>query len=190
MFRFADAADCISIGLKIVQRADHLGTLSRRTGHHHLSDFDGEDNLVRSDIRQEHGIDRDETAVTQVTAGQEPDGTRRQSTPVEQTAISCPTETAGEHSTHIRVCIVLISALLGMFTLSLTLALWYSISYNDYSSGFTIGSYIVGAAMMVLGGAGWAHRPACKCWESKTERRVRLESAGIELRILNLADGA
>lgn len=64
----------------------------------------------------------------------------------------------------IRPCHVLIA--LGFFTIvgSLGPAIWRSTNQNDISGGFSLGQYILGAGVFVIGSIVVIHSKTCVCW--------------------------
>jgi len=64
-------------------------------------------------------------------------------------------------------CVVLIIFTFLAFAGSLSFAVWWSVSRNDVSGGFTIGSYIVAVIALPIGIASYQHsRSGCQCWQS------------------------
>ena len=61
-------------------------------------------------------------------------------------------------------CYILILAAFIGFSVSLVLALWYSIIHEDVSGGFTIGSYVIAAAGFLVAIPGYRHSFSCRCW--------------------------
>jgi hypothetical protein len=64
----------------------------------------------------------------------------------------------------IRPCHVLIA--MGFFTIvgSLAPAIWRSTNQNDISGGFSLGQYILGAGVFVIGSIVVIHSKTCVCW--------------------------
>lgn len=72
----------------------------------------------------------------------------------------------------LRLCHVIIA--IGLLTLlvSLTIALWWSLTKNDVSGGFTMAAYIVAIVGLPLGSIQIRHNRRCKCWRNRRERRT------------------
>lgn len=62
------------------------------------------------------------------------------------------------------VCFTLATVVLLIFSISLTLALWWSIAHHDCSGGFTMGAYIIATAGLPIGVFGYRHSHNCRCW--------------------------
>ncbi|KAI6090377.1 hypothetical protein F4821DRAFT_229177 [Hypoxylon rubiginosum] len=60
-------------------------------------------------------------------------------------------------------CFYLLAIAISLLVASLVLAIWWSIYYDDISSGFAMGSYMVGLLGIVVAVANM-HRPHCRCW--------------------------
>ena len=72
----------------------------------------------------------------------------------------------------LRLCHVIIAIGLLTLLISLTIALWWSLTKNDVSGGFTMAAYIVAIAGLPLGSIQIRHNRRCKCWRDKRERRT------------------
>jgi hypothetical protein len=79
--------------------------------------------------------------------------------------IEIETTTGGHQRVRRRVdpCYLIGAAVLVVFTLSLAVSLWWSISRQDVSGGFTMGAYMVAAASLPLGFVSYRHWETCHC---------------------------
>ena len=76
----------------------------------------------------------------------------------------------------VRPCIFLIILAFLAFAISLSLAMWWSVSRNDVSGGFTIGSYIVAVVALPIGIASYQHsRSGCQCWQARSVSNETVE---------------
>jgi hypothetical protein len=67
----------------------------------------------------------------------------------------------------VQICIILIIGSVTLGILSLILAIWWSISHDDLSGGFTLGGYIVSVSAVLIGAIGIFHRRKCHCWSEE-----------------------
>jgi hypothetical protein len=67
-------------------------------------------------------------------------------------------------SSLLRPCILLGMVAFMILSCSLSVALWWSFSHRDVSSGFTVASYIVAIAGLPIGFLGYKHSQRCRCW--------------------------
>ena len=72
-----------------------------------------------------------------------------------------------------RFCHVVIGTGLLIFVGSLTLALWWSLTRNDVSGGFTMAAYIVAVGGLPLASIQMRHSQRCNCWKNRKEIGVR-----------------
>lgn len=82
----------------------------------------------------------------------------------------------------IRPCYILIGVSLVGFSLSLALALWWALTHDDISGGFTVGGYIIAATGLLLVVPGYRHSQLCQCWPKdvvRAETAVELLAVGI-----------
>ena len=67
----------------------------------------------------------------------------------------------------IQICTMLIIGSVMLGILSLILAIWWSISHDDLSGGFTLGGYVVSVSAVLIGAMGIFHRRKCYCWSEE-----------------------
>jgi len=68
-----------------------------------------------------------------------------------------------------RLCYILIGISVFAIASSLTLALWWSITKNDVSSGFTIAAYVVAVFGLPVASVQVRHNRTCKCWDQTAD---------------------
>jgi hypothetical protein len=66
-----------------------------------------------------------------------------------------------------KACMVLIALSLVITMISVILAIWWSVTRDDISGGWTLGGFVVSISAIALGIAGILHRRECKCWDSQ-----------------------
>ena len=71
-----------------------------------------------------------------------------------------------------RTCVILSMVSAGAVLTSLSLALWWSMTRNDVSGGFTIGGYIVAVGCLVLYPIQYQHSKSCRCWHKLQRSRT------------------
>jgi hypothetical protein len=78
-----------------------------------------------------------------------------------------------EESSNTYACYIIGGFVSLMFFISLILAVWWSVTHNDLSGGFTLGAYILAAAALPTGLASYTHSFHCRCW-SRTRRMHKI----------------
>ena len=71
-----------------------------------------------------------------------------------------------------RTCVILMIVSAIAVLTSLSLALWWTLTHNDVSGGFTMGGYIVGVGCLVLYPIQYQHSKNCQCWHRPRRSRT------------------
>lgn len=71
----------------------------------------------------------------------------------------------------IRTCYWIVVSIFLVVSFSLSISLWWSISHNDISGGFTVGAYVVAVASLPVGFVSYKHNDSCRCWARPPRRR-------------------